>query len=44
MDRGAWQASVHGGLKESDMTSNGHTRPAHTHRHKELENILKATL
>jgi len=29
MDRGAWQATVHGGLKESGMTEA--TERAHTH-------------
>ena len=28
MNRGAWQATFHGGLKESDMTK--HTKPANT--------------
>ena len=28
MDRGAWQATAHGGHNKSDMT-----KPAHTHAH-----------
>ena len=30
MDRGAWQAQVHGGHKESDMTKSTHTHTQST--------------
>ena len=33
MDRGAWQATVHGGHKELDMTERVCARTHHTHRH-----------
>ena len=39
MDRGAWQAMVHGVVEESDMTERARAR-AHTHTHTHTHTVL----